>query len=249
MTGTRCQGRRTPFILRLVPDDHPLVNNVAGDPTKRADDTLDLRGAPTTMGQSLARGSGDFTGDGVPDLVYRDLDLAFGGLRGPAIEIISGAFLASLCPRHVCPEGHTGTLWSEKDWNVLAVHTLGSPSRRILPSNGVERGFGASIALGDMTGDHVAELAIGWSDDSDEGAFAGEVRVLRGGAVSDSVLLGDPWLTAVGNLSERSAFGSSVAVSRHGAAAWLLVGAPASSRRRAGGSIGAAYRFRIEDAR
>lgn len=249
VTGTRCQGRRTPFILRLVPDDHPLVNNVAGDPTKRADDTLDLRGAPTTMGQSLARGSGDFTGDGVPDLVYRDLDLAFGGLRGPAIEIISGAFLASLCPRHVCPEGHTGTLWSEKDWNVLAVHTLGSPSRRILPSNGVERGFGASIALGDMTGDHVAELAIGWSDDSDEGAFAGEVRVLRGGAVSDSVLLGDPWLTAVGNLSERSAFGSSVAVSRHGAAAWLLVGAPASSRRRAGGSIGAAYRFRIEDAR
>jgi hypothetical protein len=248
-TGARCQGRRTPFLLRLVPDDHPLANNVAGDATKRADDTLDLRGAPSTMGQGLARGSGDFTGDGVPDLVYRDLDLAFGGLRGPAIEIISGAFLASLCPHRICPEGRSGALWSDGDWHVLAVHTLGSPSRRILPSNGVERGFGASIALGDLTGDHVAELAIGGSDDSDEGAFAGEVRVLRGGAVSDGVLLGDPWLTAVGNLSERSAFGSSVALARHGSAAWLLVGAPVSSRRRGGGSIGAAYRFKIEDAR
>jgi hypothetical protein len=250
-SGARCHGHHTPFVLHVVPDDHPLADDVAGEVAKRADDTLDLRGAPTFMGATLARGAGDVTGDGVPDLVFRDLDLAWGDMRGPAVEIVSGAMVASLCPNHACTPGRHGALWSDKDWHVLALRPLAAPDRRVLPSSGTRRGFGTSLALGDATGDGVADLAIGCSDDSDAGAFAGEVRVFEGGAAlaKGDGAADDPWLVAVGDVSERGGFGTSMALARGRAGAWLLVGAPASSRWHTGSAIGAAYRWHIEGGR
>ena len=248
-SGAHCGGHRTPFLLRVVPDDHPLAENVIGDTKKRFDDLDDLRGAPTSMGSTLARGFGDFTGDGVPDLVFRDADLTMFDKRGPAVEIVSGAFLASLCPNRVCPKGRSGSFWSDGDWNVVAMRALGAPSRRVVPSGGIARGFGSSIVLGDVSGDGVADLAIGWSDDIDGGAFAGELRIFRGGGTTSTqdALLGDPWLIAVGDVSERGAFGASASLATNkGGGGWLLVGAPQSTRSHAGGAIGAAYRWAIE---
>ena len=242
-TAAHCAGHTAPFLLHVVPDDHALANDAPGNAPARLDDTLDVRGAPTGAGAVLARGAGDVTDDGVPDLVFRDADLAFAGVRGPAVEVVSGALLARVCPARACPPGRTGALFADADYHVVALRNLSSEDRRIVPSSGIYRGFGAQIALGDITGDGVAELAIGWSDGPDAAPFAGEVLVYAGGLASttQAALLGDPWLVAVGDATERSAFGSSVALSR----GELLVGAPSSSRFGMGGSVGAAYRFRM----
>jgi hypothetical protein len=247
-TGAHCRGHTTPFVLHVVPDDHPLADDVLGDAKKRSDDFDDLRGGPTGMGATLARGGGDFTGDGVPDLVFRDVDLTASGRRGPAVEVVSGAYLASLCPNHACPRGRSGALWSDGDFHVVALRGLGAPQRLIIPSSGIGRGFGSALVLADLTGDGVADLAVGSNDDTDEGAFSGELRVYRGGAgaATQAALLGDPWLLAVGDTTERGAFGASVAVLPNGHGGLLLVGSPSSSRSNAGGALGAAYRWAIE---
>jgi hypothetical protein len=124
---------------------------------------------------------------------------------------------------------------------VVALRNVASPNRRVLAARGGARGFGAAIALGDLDGDGTSDLAIGSSDDSDAAPFAGEVTVFRGGA---DVASSDPWLVAVGDIRERGGFGASLAVlgGKH-EGAWLLVGAPASSRGGEGGSIGAAFRW------
>ena len=248
-SGARCGGHRAPFVLHVVPDDRPLADDVLGDASKRIDDTLDLRGATTSMGLTLASGAGDVTGDGVPDLVFRDGALTMFEKTGPAVEIISGAYLASLCPHRACPRGRTGSLWTDADYHVLALRTLTSPHRRVVPSDGIARGFGASIAIADVSGDGVADLAIGSSDATDEGAFSGEVMVFRGGVdtLSQEALFADPWLLAVGDITEKGAFGAAAAMAtRPKNGGWLLVGAPSSSRNRAGGAIGAAYLWNVE---
>jgi hypothetical protein len=241
-SGGRCGGHRSPFLLRLVADDHPLDNDVLGDSAPRQDDLSDLRGAPTGMGAVLAHGHGDFTGDGTPDLVFRDADLAVGDRRGPAVEVVSGAYLASLCPQRRCPQGRAGPLWADGDWRVLATRAIGSEHRRVIVGSAAH--FGTAIALGDITGDGIADLAIGAYDDSEPAPFAGEVRVYRGGRISSTqgALAEGPWLIAVGDTRERGGFGTAVAVARD-AEGWLAVGAPASSRWQTGGGIGAAFLF------
>lgn len=247
-SGARCQGHRRPFSIHVVPDDLPLANNVEGDVARRADDTLDLKGAPTSMGAALPRGSGDLTGDGIPDLVFRDVDPGREGQQGAAVEIISGAYLTRLCPGHVCRKGRSGPLWSDADFHVLALRTIAAPERLVLAADGADRGFGGALALGDLDGDGIADLAASSDDDGTKGgAFAGSVRVFRGGAS----LLGkrdaaSPWLLAVPGTSERGAFGTSIALARDGGAGLLLLGAPQSSRGGAGFALGAAYRFRVE---
>ena len=243
-SGVHCHGHRTPLVIRLVPDDHPLRDDVVGDVKSRLDDANDLR-VPVGMGRILAQGGGDFTGDGIPDLVYRDVDLPFGEGRGPAVEILSGAFLAGLCPDHVCPPSAHGPLFSDGEYHVLGVRSLTAPSRRIVPSGGIARGFGASMVLADVTGDGVAELAIGSTDESDQGAFAGEVRIYRGGTTTTTqdALLGDPFAIAVGDTADHASFGASLAMSKSG---WLLVGGPTGTRWHLGGNVGGGYLWRIE---
>ncbi|WP_394843219.1 FG-GAP-like repeat-containing protein [Pendulispora brunnea] len=235
--GKRCRGHDRPFVLRLVADDHTLADDVVGDAKTRANDLQDLR-QPTTMGRVLARGSGDFTGDGIPDVVFRDGDLTLGEVRGPAVEIISGAYLAGLCPNHRCPRGRRGALFSDGDWNVVAMRPLGAPVRRVLFAEPTARGGIASIALGDANRDGVADLAMGVPDDSDQGEFAGVVRVYLGGNKTAE----DPFLMAVGDLKEKSVFGVSVALSP----AALVVGASGSTRGGKGANLGAAYRWNLE---
>lgn len=253
-TGMRCRGHRTPFTLRIVADDRFLDNNVSGTTAaalaSRLDDDTDLPGIPTGMGRTLAIGHGDVTGDGVPDLVFRDVDLAFRSFRGPAVEVLSGAYLSGLCPNRTCPVGRTGPLWVDGDYRVLAVRTLGFPERRIVPStDSVSQRFGSAIVLADVTGDGASELAIGSPDDSSGASFAGVVRVYRGGAATTTqdALMGDPWLLAVGDITEQSDFGAALAMARTDrAGAWLAVGAPRSSRNGLGGEVGAVYRWRLE---
>ncbi|WP_394832685.1 FG-GAP-like repeat-containing protein [Pendulispora rubella] len=235
--GKRCRGHDRPFVLRLVADDHTLADDVVGDPKTRANDLQDLR-QPTTMGRVLARGSGDFTGDGVPDVVFRDGDLTLGEMRGPAVEILSGAYLASLCPNHRCPRGRHGALFSDGDWNVVAMRPLGAPVRRVLFAGPTARGGIASVALGDANRDGVADLAMGVPDDSDQGEFAGAVRVYLGGNKTSV----DPYVMAVGDLTETSVFGVSVALSPSA----LVVGASGSTRGGKGANLGAAYRWNLE---
>jgi hypothetical protein len=245
-SGARCGGHRTPFVLHIVADDHPLDGNIAGDPSTRLDDMLDLRGAPTATGHVLARGKGDVTGDGVPDLVFRAADLAVAGQRGAAVEIVSGSYLAGLCPGRLCREGRSGPFWSDGDWHVLGLRTLGPSQRGFLLSPRPVPRFASAIAVGDLSGDGVADIAVGSPDDSDAGPFAGQVAVYRGGASLIAAEPAPPWLTAVGDPAERSLFGSAVALGRTRGAGWLAVGAPASSRGGLGGGVGAAYLFRVE---
>jgi hypothetical protein len=100
-----------------------------------------------------------------------------------------------------------------------------------------------------VTGDGAAELFVGSPDDSAGGDFAGAVYGFRGGATAFSQMawINTPWLLAVGDIRERADFGVATAALRSASAgAFLLVGAPLSSRAGAGGELGAAYRWRIE---
>ncbi|HWL85393.1 MAG TPA: FG-GAP repeat protein, partial [Polyangiaceae bacterium] len=243
-TGAHCRGHEKPFVLHLSPDDHKLADNVVGDPKTQRNDLDEFIPRAAGVGHALAHGAGDFTGDGVPDLVVQDNDLASSGTDGPAVEIISGAYLAGLCPNRACPKGRHDAFFSDGDWHVLGLRPLPPAVRRIIPSGGATRGGIVSMTLADVTGDGIVDLAVGAPDDSDEGPFSGEVRIYRGGknASTQEALLGDPFLIAVGDITERGAFGTSIALGPM----TLLVGAPMSTRKHTGGSVGAAYRWAIE---
>ncbi|MFO0610073.1 MAG: FG-GAP-like repeat-containing protein [Polyangiales bacterium] len=249
--GARCRRNHlTPHELVVVPDDRPLrANDVApGDPPRpvaqRNNDWVDLPGANTGMGLVLAGGV-DLTGDRVPDVAVRDAALLWRDVTGPAVEILSGAWLNGLCPEHVCAAGLDGRFYSDgAGYNVVGVRTLAAPDRVIVPPrSATAQRFGASLAAADVNGDGVGDLVVGAADDSTWGDFAGAVMVWR--ASSDPMAFaGDPWLVAVGDTAEPSLFGASVAVSRDAGGAWVAVGAPFSNHR--GAETGAAYRWRID---
>jgi hypothetical protein len=253
--GTQCMGNTTPFLLRLVVDDRTLVDNQPGSVASRRNDEDDLLAQPTAMGNVIAQGSGDVVGDdGVPDLVFRDVDYAFRGLRGPAVEILSGgwlrALLARVCPGWLCADGMRDELFSDGDYHVLALRLLEARVRRIVPSSGLAVRFGSALAVADLSGDGRAEVLVGSADDSFAGPFAGAVRVYRGGEANagQEALLRDPWMVAVGDIAEPAGVGASVAATSRGGV-WLLAGAPNSTRNGTGGDLGHAFRWRIEGAR
>lgn len=248
--GPACRrGHTTPHEILVVPDDRPLVNNdpPGGTPrpaSMRSLDWNDLPGAPTGMGLVLA-GGGDLNGDRVPDIAVRDVTLSWQDRVGPAVEIISGAYLNGLCPNHVCTAGLDERFYSDgAGYNVVGIRTLSSPERTIVPVNEpTSVRFGAALAVTDLDSDGVSDLVVGAPDDATQGDFAGAALVWR--ASNDATTFaGPPWLIAVGDVAEQSLFGASVATSRDTTGAWLAVGAPFSSHR--GAQTGAVYRWRIE---
>jgi hypothetical protein len=191
-------------------------------------------------------GGGDLNGDRVPDLVVRDAALSWRDRTGPALEILSGAYLNGLCPEHVCAAGLVNARFFSDGagYNVLGVRTLGAPQRVIVPAfNPTSVRFGSALAVSDLDGDGSADLVVGAADDATQGDFAGAVVAWRASSDPES-FLGAPWLLAVGDVAEPSQFGAALAVSRDASGAWLAVGAPFSSHR--GAQTGAAYRWRIE---
>lgn len=249
--GPQCRrNHRTPHEILVVPDDRPLRANVTppdGTPrpiAQRNNDWVDLPGANTGMGLVITGGV-DLTGDRVPDLAVRDAALTWQDITGPAVEILSGAWLNGLCPEHVCPEGLRERFYSDgMGYNVVGVRALGPPHRVIVPSRSASaQRFGASLLATDLNGDGVGDLVVGAADDSTWGFFAGAVMVWR--ASNDPMsFAGDPWLVAVGDLEEPSQFGASVSIARDASATWVAVGAPFSNHR--GAQTGAAYRWRID---
>ncbi|MFO0650050.1 MAG: FG-GAP-like repeat-containing protein [Polyangiales bacterium] len=248
--GTACRrGHASPHEILVVPDDRPLMNNdpPGGTPRPAAMRTLDwtdLPGAATGMGLVIA-GGGDLNGDRVPDLVMRDASLAWQDRVGPAVEIISGAYLNGLCPDHACAEGLAERFYSDgAGYNVVGVRTLPSPDRMVVPvDTPTSVRFGAALAVADVDGDGAADLVVGAPDDATQGDFAGAVLAWRASSDPDT-FAAPPWLIAVGDVAEQSLFGASVSTSRDTTGAWLAVGAPFSAHR--GAQTGAVYRWHIE---
>lgn len=149
-----------------------------------------------------------------------------------------------------CPTAIAGAFYRDGNYRAIGVRTLGAPYRLVVPSpSPIVTRWGSSIAIADVTGDGAAELFVGSPDDSAGGDFAGAVYGFRGGATAFSQMawINTPWLLAVGDIRERADFGVATAALRSASAgAFLLVGAPLSSRAGAGGELGAAYRWRIE---
>jgi hypothetical protein len=245
--GPACRrGHRALHEMYVVPDDRPLRANAVSSvpPRVTALDWIDLPGAATGLG-SLIAGGGDLNGDRVFDIAVRDNSLNFRDRTTPAVEIISGAWLNALCPEHVCPVGLNDRFYSDgAGYNVVGLRLFTAPTRMIVPAydtTGVR--FAASLAVADIDSNGIAELLVGSPDDSTLGPFAG--AILGWTASSDEQSFSDaPSLIAVGDLRERSQFGTSISSSRDTSGAWFAVGAPGSSHR--GALTGAAYRWRID---
>ncbi|MFO0609848.1 MAG: VCBS repeat-containing protein [Polyangiales bacterium] len=236
--GARCaRGHTAPFDLPLVGEGIRLDNNVPGDLAARDDDDRD-RATPTALG-GVVGGPGDVTGDRVPDLLVRDNSWALGDGTDPAVEVVSGAWIAALCPERRCPAGRTGPLWSDGDYRRVALQDVGAPHRTIVrsPLDNDPR-FGAALAGADLDGDGVREVIVGAPESSFGAAGAGAVLAWRGGA-----LTGDPWLAAVGDVRAPTRFGQSLDAASAAGAAWLVVGAPNADTR--GPATGAAFRWRL----
>lgn len=236
--GPRCaRGHAAPFDLALVGDGLRLDNNVLGDLASRADDDRD-RAVPTAQGVVVGA-PGDVTGDRVPDLLVRDNSWALGDGTDPAVEVVSGAWIASLCPERRCPAGRTGPLWSDGDYRRVALQDVTPPARVVLrsPLDNDPR-FGAALAGADLDGDGVRDVVVGAPESSYGAALAGVVLAWRGGA-----LTGDPWMMAVGDLREPTRFGQSLDATSTAAGAWLVVGAPSANAQ--GPVTGAAFRWRV----
>ncbi|MFO0650113.1 MAG: FG-GAP-like repeat-containing protein [Polyangiales bacterium] len=240
--GPRCaRGHTTPFDLTLVVEQLRLNDNRVGDVASRANDDYDR--VPLTLMGALAAGPGDVTGDGVPDLLLRVASWALGDFSDPAVEVISGALLARLCPDRRCPAGRTGPLWADGDYRRVALQDVAPPDRFVLrsPLDSDPR-FGVSLGGGDVDRDGVNEVLIGSTESSFQGPQAGAVVAWHGGMMG-AALSGDPWLLAVGDREGVTHFGAAFATapSASPAGLWLVVGAPTAGAR--GPGTGAAFRW------
>jgi hypothetical protein len=242
--GPRCaRAHAAPFELTLIASVARLDDNRVGVASTRDDDDYDR--VPATFMGGLVAGPGDVTGDRVPDLVVRRGSWALGDNSDPALEVVSGAYLAGLCPDRRCPAGRTGPLWSDGAYRRVALEDVGPPHHFVLHSAfETDASFGSAVAGGDLDGDGVAELVVGAPLTGYARAQAGAVLAWRGGA-SAGAFAGDPWLMAVGDLGALAGFGAAVATSPAAGAtgAWIVVGAPGADER--GPETGAAYRWMV----
>lgn len=244
--GPRCARAHTaPFDLTLLVEPRRLDDNRLGDPATRADDDYDI--VPSTYMGGVVAGPGDLTGDRVPDLLVRRSSWAAGDHTDPAVEVISGAYLAALCPDRRCPAGRTGPLWADGAYRRVGLQDVGPPHRYVRRSMfDIDGGFASSLAGADVDGDGVRDLVVGSPDNSFQRPQGGTVMVWRGGAAG-GFFAGDPWLVGVGAVSAGTRFGAAVAAAPSTAAAapgtWLVVGAPSGNEH--GPATGEAYRWFI----
>jgi hypothetical protein len=140
----------------------------------------------------------------------------FEGVRQPAVLLFDAAHIAAARPL----EGE---------------QLIGALQDGLVPLPIVYRdrspGFGRALAGNvDLDGDGVVDLAVAAPGASVNGDGTGAVFVFPGGASMGGRL--DPWLTLVGDGSERASVGQDLAViaARPGTPAALAVGAPLSYR-------------------
>ncbi len=240
--GPRCaRGHAAPFELPFIIEASRLDDNRVGVVATRTDDDYD-RVPQTSMG-SLVAGVGDVTGDGVPDVLTRQGSWALGDSSDPVVEVLSGAYLAGLCPDRRCPAGRNGPLWSDGDYRRVCMQNVEAPHRFVLHSTAaVDPTFASSIAGSDVDGDGVVDVLIGASASGFHVAQTGAVMAWRGGSMGAG-LGGNPWLLAVGDASAVTRFGASAAAmpSTTPPGAWVAVGAPGAAER--GPSTGTAFRW------
>lgn len=236
--GPRCaEGHSSPFEVGLVAEQRNLDDNRPGDLAARRNDDADR--LPLSGFGALVAAPGDVDGDGVADLLVRVSSWALGDFTDPAVEVISGAWLAGICPQRRCPAGRTGALWVDGEYRRVSLQNLDAPARTVIRSpEAYDPGFGASLGGIDLDGDGANEVIVGAPGSSLVTPFAGVVLGWRGGP--RGALRGDPWMIAVGDADHDARFGATLSLAR---GAWIAVGAPEA--RAQGPGTGEAFRWAV----
>jgi hypothetical protein len=177
------------------------------------------------LGVAMTR-AGNFLGDGKDRIAISATAVPFEGVTQPAVLLFETAQLVARRPAG-SGEALVGALGDGLS-PVVLVHRTRAVN------------FGRALAGGrDLTGDNLPDLVVSAPGASEASDGGGAVFLYAGGAQSKGRLT--PWLTVVGDVSERSNLGQALSLSPGGAGSppTLVIGAPTSYRT--GTQNGTAY--------
>jgi hypothetical protein len=167
------------------------------------------------LGVAMTR-AGRFLNDGKDRLAISATAVPFEGVTQPAVLLFETAQLVARRP--ASGEALVGALG-----DGLSPVTVAHRTRAV--------NFGRALAGGrDLTGDNIPDLLISAPGASEASDGGGAVFLYAGGAQSTGRLT--PWLTVVGDVTERSNIGQKIALTPGGASSppTLVIGAPTSYR-------------------
>ncbi|MBN1207293.1 MAG: VCBS repeat-containing protein [Myxococcaceae bacterium] len=167
------------------------------------------------LGVATAR-AGNFLNDGKDRIAISATAVPFDGVTQPAVLLFDAAELTSGLPGS--GEKLRGALGDGME-PVTLVHRTRAVN------------FGRALEGGrDLTGDSIPDLIVSAPGASEASDGGGAVFLYAGGASSTGRLM--PWLTVIGDTSERSNFGQDLSLSPGGAGSppTLVIGAPTSYR-------------------
>jgi hypothetical protein len=167
------------------------------------------------LGVAMTR-AGRFLNDGRDRLAVSATSVPFEGVTQPVVLLFETAQLVAKRP--ASGEGLVGALG-----DGLTPVTLVHRTRAV--------NFGRALEGGrDLTGDSVPDLIVSAPGASEASDGGGAVFIYAGGAQATGRLT--PWLTAVGDVAERSNFGQEISLSPGGSGSppTLVIGAPTSYR-------------------
>jgi hypothetical protein len=167
------------------------------------------------LGVAMTR-AGRFLNDGRDRLAISATSVPFEGVTQPAVLLFETAQLVAKRP--ASGEGLVGALG-----DGLTPVTLVHRTRAV--------NFGRALEGGrDLTGDSIPDLIVGAPGASEASDGGGAVFIYAGGAQATGRQA--PWLTAVGDVAERSNFGQDISLSPGGSGSppTLVIGAPTSYR-------------------